>query len=100
MVDKVILPLLPESEKKKVKDIMESDKQIYEKMQEVQEVVEDYSSSLTGDAKEEFDKNLMEKMIDVQNEISWKCRRLGFWRANLFCKVYRRQSVYGYIQEN
>ena len=69
MVDKVILPLLPESEKKKVKDIMESDKQIYEKMQEVQEVVEDYSSSLTGDAKEEFDKNLMEKMIDVQIEI-------------------------------
>ena len=83
IVNGVFIPLLPESEKKKVNDVMDSDKTIYEKMQDIEEIVSDYSDSLTGNAKAEFDKDLMDKMIDFQIEIQKETEKTVIHRIEI-----------------
>src|SRR3989344_554708 len=70
MTETVIVPLLPSGLVSDVQEIMASDKQYYEKSQEVSLILQDYSDSLRGSEKSEFDSDLQEKMqkffIDLQ----------------------------------
>ena len=63
-VKEIILPLLPSNLKSEVKEIMSSDKQFYEKSRQISEIIQDYSNSLTGKEKSDFDRRLQEKTED------------------------------------
>ncbi len=65
IINEVIVDVLPKAEKDKVQEIMDSNKTSSKKMQEVGEIVEDYSSSLTGDEKAEFDEKLMKAVEET-----------------------------------
>jgi uncharacterized secreted protein with C-terminal beta-propeller domain len=64
IIKDVFIPLLPGSEKEKAEQILNSDKESYKKYQEVLENIQEYSDSLKGDEKADFDKRLME---DLEN---------------------------------
>jgi uncharacterized secreted protein with C-terminal beta-propeller domain len=75
VVEEVYIPLLPSKEANDVKEIMDSDKQYYEKAQEVSEIIEDYSNSLTGTEKEEFDIELYNGIQDFSEEFQKKTEK-------------------------
>lgn len=91
MVKDVMIPLLPDEEKDKVRDIVNSDKSSSEKWSEISEIVENYSSSLKGEEKAEFDKSLMEKMIEFQNVIQKDYEKTGIH------KIHVDEGDIGYI---
>ncbi|MEM4702934.1 MAG: beta-propeller domain-containing protein [Candidatus Pacearchaeota archaeon] len=68
-VGEVLLPLLPEKQKSEIRQIMNSDKEDWEKMQEINELVENYSNFLGGSEKEQFDNALMEAMEEFNVKI-------------------------------
>jgi len=61
LVEEVLLPILPEKQKSEIKDLLDSDDPFYIVQREINEVVEDYSMSLTGKEKAEFDNELSER---------------------------------------
>ena len=69
LVNEVFLKILPDSEKEKIQEILDSKKNWHEKLQEINEIVGEYSTSLTGKEKEEFDSKLIEKMQEFEIEI-------------------------------
>ncbi|MBS3092718.1 beta-propeller domain-containing protein [Candidatus Pacearchaeota archaeon] len=69
-ISDVILKILPSSEKQKVQEIIDSNLQGYEKLKKANKIVVDYSNSLTGKEKEDFDRELMEKTQAFQEVIS------------------------------
>lgn len=69
LVEEVFLPILPSEERNEINEIMDSDEEFYIKQREVGEVVEDYSMSLKGDEKQEFDKKLMREMEKFSMEL-------------------------------
>lgn len=70
MIEDVILKILPRSERNQVEDVLDSDMEVYEKMNEIGEIVQDYSSSLVGDERSEFDRELEEKLEEFQKDIA------------------------------
>jgi len=70
LVDEVMKPLLPRSERAKIKEIMDSDKSFSEKSREVQKVVQDYSDTLVGDEKAEFDGALAEALDQFLKDLA------------------------------
>tara|TARA_Y100000310_G_scaffold330494_1_gene402248 strand:+ start:1498 stop:3936 length:2439 start_codon:yes stop_codon:yes gene_type:complete len=64
-VDEVYSKILPSEEMDKVQVIMNSDKSAYLKGREIQTVVSDYSDSLKGDDKADFDKELLEGLENL-----------------------------------
>ncbi len=68
-VKEVIVPLLPENEREKIGDILDSDKGYNEKISEINEIVQDYSNSLTGDEKSDFDGKLYKALNEFEKEI-------------------------------
>ena len=65
----VIMPLLPESEREKINDVLDSDKGYNDKASEVNEIVADYSKSLKGDERSDFDEKLYNELDKFQREI-------------------------------
>ncbi len=82
-IDEVVLEILPVSYKVKINQIIASDKQIYEKMDEVQELVYEYSNSLQGDKKSEFDEKLMNLIDDFEIEIQKKTEKTIIHKINI-----------------
>ena len=66
----VIMPIVPGSIKSEIEDILDSDEEFYNKQPQIGSIVEEYSGSLTGIDKSDFDKELMERMEDFQLELS------------------------------
>ena len=62
--ESVAYEILPDKKINEVKEITESDKKDYEKLGEIQNIIFEYSMSLTGDEKAEFD----EKLNDLSRE--------------------------------
>jgi uncharacterized secreted protein with C-terminal beta-propeller domain len=75
LIDEVILPLLPSKQEAEVKDIMDSDDSLYEKMEKVGEIVTDYSDSLTGSEKADFDADLAEAMQEFSIKLQKKTEK-------------------------
>jgi uncharacterized secreted protein with C-terminal beta-propeller domain len=69
-IDEVILPLMPDSEKEKVQNILNSNEEYWEKNREINELVYNYSSSLSGVEKETFDNALMNKSNEFEIKMS------------------------------
>lgn len=72
LVKEVIIPLLPSGIGDKIQNIIESDKDDWEKQSEIGELIQDYSDSLKGSEKAEFDKELIEKMQEFEIELQKK----------------------------
>lgn len=83
LVKDVLIPLLPDEEKGKVRGIVNSDKSSSEKWSEISEIMENYSSSLKGEEKTDFDKSLMEKMIEFQNAIQKDYEKTGIHKIHV-----------------
>ena len=62
--EQVVYEILPNKKINEVKEIMNSEKKDYEKLGEIQNIVFEYSMSLTGNEKAEFD----EKLNDLSRE--------------------------------
>ena len=75
MVEKVIIPILPAKEADKIEEIMNSDEEYYEKSSKVYLVMQDYSDSLRGSEKGEFDSKLQEEMQDFYTDLQKKSEK-------------------------
>ena len=82
-VDEVVMPLLPSQEKEKVQEILDSDKTSWDKMGETQQIINDYSNSLQGKEKENFDKELMEKLQDFSIKIQKEMEKTIVHKINI-----------------
>src|SRR3989344_4059788 len=83
MIDEVFIPLLPSKEANKIKDIMDSDDEYYERIKQVGDVIEDYSNSLTGEERSDFDKEMMEKLEEYQIKVQKKIEKTIVHRVNI-----------------
>ncbi len=83
MVEEVLLPLLPSSYEAEIMNIMNSDKDIYEKYSEVGEIVEEYSKSLTGTTKSDFDKEFMRRAEEFQIKIQKETEKTVIHKINI-----------------
>ncbi|MBR9704825.1 helix-turn-helix domain-containing protein [Candidatus Pacearchaeota archaeon] len=70
MINEVYLEVLPDSEKSKIDDIMNSDISIYEKSRKAQLVVTTYSVNFIGSGKGDFDKKLLELIEEFNINIA------------------------------
>ena len=66
----VYLKILPDNEADKINEILSSDNEIYIKSDKIQKIVYDYSNSLNGEEKSEFDEELLNKMQKFEQEIA------------------------------
>jgi len=64
--ERVALLILPSDEDEKVEEILDSGEEYYVMLDKIGEVVEDYSESLMGNEKAEFDKKLMDLTEEFQ----------------------------------
>jgi len=74
-VEEVAEEVLPLSEMEEVEDVLDSDKNDYEKYAEVSEIIADYSGSLDGDDKEDFDGELADELEDFERKIAKQIER-------------------------
>ncbi len=70
MINDGILPILPENEREKADKVLESDKEIYDKYNSIYQIAVDYSESLKGKERSEFDEKLRDSIQEVESEIS------------------------------
>ncbi|UCG95112.1 MAG: beta-propeller domain-containing protein [archaeon] len=70
MIKEVVKPLLPLDVSIKLDQIMESDKEFYEKWGEVEELMQDYFNKLTAEEKERLTEEGEEKMEEFENRIA------------------------------
>ncbi len=82
-VEEVIILLLPPSESETIKIIKNSDKPIYEKMRDIEEIIENYSNSLIGDEKAEFDERFMNKLIEFEKKLAKESEKTVIHKINL-----------------
>jgi len=82
-IEEVFMSILPSNEKSKVKKIMDSDEPYYKKQQEVSKIIEDYSNSLKGSEKSNFDKELLEKTQDFEIQLSKKLEKTIIHKINI-----------------
>jgi len=74
-IDKVIRPLLPTNLQENVTEILESEDYYYEQSSKISEIVQDYSQSLIGKEKAEFDKEFSDKMEEFTIDMSKKTEK-------------------------
>ena len=72
LANEVYLQILPISERVKVQAIIDAGEMNYERINRIGEIVNDYSSSLTGNEKADFDKKLMVEMENFEQSIAKK----------------------------
>jgi uncharacterized secreted protein with C-terminal beta-propeller domain len=82
-IEEVYLPLLPENEKEKIEEIKNSDKTGWEKWNDISEVVMNYSDSLTGEEKSQFDESLMKRMQDFEVKIQKEYEKTVIHKINI-----------------
>ena len=91
LIDK-ILPLLPSAERKKCLDIIEKNDSEFKNYMEVFNIVEEYSMSLKGSEKQEFDKNFMKVLEEFELEFQKRSEKtvihkIGFDKLDIEYKV-------------
>ena len=69
-VDEVVIPLLPEDKDEEILSIKNSGDNSYQKYSEINNIIYDYSTKLTGKEKEEYDQKLLDLTEDFELAIS------------------------------
>src|SRR3989344_2274079 len=70
MISGGLIPIMPESEKDQVESIINSDKGVYEKYNALYRLASNYSQSLRGEEKSDFDKSLRDSLRGIEDEIN------------------------------
>ncbi len=89
----VALPILPSEEDMGVREILDSSVNSYEKQNKIQKIIQDYSGSLKGNEKAEFDKELLEKMSDFEFNIQKKTEKTVIHKINIDKKEINYEGV-------
>ncbi len=82
-IEEAIMPLLPENLKEEIENILNSKKGLNERIEEVNIIIQDYSNSLRGEEKAEFDKELYESLRDFELEIRKESERTVIHKINV-----------------
>ncbi|MFA5020395.1 MAG: beta-propeller domain-containing protein [Candidatus Pacearchaeota archaeon] len=69
-IEEVYFEILPNSEISEIKNILDSDEEDYKKYNKIEEIIYEYSNSLTGEEKDKFDSDLKDKIEEFQIKIS------------------------------
>ncbi len=83
LANEVYLPLLPEKEKIEITEILNSSSSEWEETRDIQQTVYDYSNSLTGDEKADFDKALMDKLQEFNKKIQKENEKTVIHKINV-----------------
>lgn len=83
MVETVYKKILPASEYDKIEEIMESDDKHYIKQREIAEIVEDYSMSLKGEEKADFDMKLQEELEEFSINLQKRTEKTIIHKINI-----------------
>ncbi len=81
--EEVYLTLLPEEEKGKIEEIMENDKLDYNEQNEISKIVQEYSGSLIGAEKAEFDSGLLKALEDFEVKIEKETEKTAVHKINV-----------------
>jgi len=68
-IKEAIILMLPDDKREEVLKIMDSDKPLFERINEASKIIEDYSNSLRGDEKSEFDEKLQKAFLEFELKI-------------------------------
>jgi len=82
-VDEVLIPLLSPSEDEKIRDVMDSDRDYYEKQKEVGEILDSYMDSLDAEEKVLFMKELEKETEDFQIKISKEVEKTVVYKIRI-----------------
>ncbi len=83
IIEEVFIPLVLKAEKEKIQEILDSDKKEYEKYNEANRIIKEYSDSLTGKEKADFDKELMEELQDFEFKIQKQYEKTIIHKINI-----------------
>ena len=83
LLDEAILPSVPLDIQMKINEIRNSDKEEYEKMNEIGDVLEEYMASLGPEEAANFMKVVQEKYIIVQEEIAKEMEKTLIHKINI-----------------
>lgn len=70
LVEEVYMRIAPDSLKDKINQLLDSSISVYEKNSQIMNLVYEYSSSLSGSEKEDFDSNLQKKLQEFETKIA------------------------------
>jgi len=83
LADRVYYIILPNEYDDKIKAVLDSGKNNWEKSNEMQDIVNEYSGSLTGEEKSDFSKELLEKMEDFDIKIKKEMEKTVIHKINV-----------------
>ena len=83
IVEEVYLEILPSEYDEQIQEIIDSEEQPYQKLNKIQKLVTDYSDSLTGSQKSEFDKELLEALEEFEVNIQKKRENTVIHKINV-----------------
>ena len=80
-IKEVVVSLIPENEQ--IKSLIDSDKNEWQKMSEISQLVYKYSNSLKGEEKEKFDDMLMNKTNEFQLKIAKESDKTAIYKIKI-----------------
>jgi len=83
MAKEVYLPVLPGKYDDEIKKVLDSDEDNWKKLNEMQNIVNEYSVSLDGDDLADFSEELMEKLEDFEIKIQKKMEKTIVHKINI-----------------
>lgn len=83
LIEQVYYPLLDNEYDKKINNILDSEKLSYLKQKEIEKIIYDYSNSLKGQEKADFDKKLKQELEDFEIAVSKKLEKTTIHKINI-----------------
>jgi len=83
LIEEVYYKILPEAEKEKIGTVWGSKEASYLKMRNINEIVRNYSASLTGKEKDDFDNRFMEKLDEFEKIIEREDEKTVVHKINI-----------------
>ena len=83
MAEDVYLPILPSSYDDKIESVLDSDDEYWEKMNEIQKIVREYSETLDGSEMSDFAEEFSEKLEDFSIKIIKEMEKTVIHKINI-----------------
>ncbi|MFH1358365.1 MAG: beta-propeller domain-containing protein, partial [archaeon] len=83
MVREVYYEILPNDKEEEIEDILDSEKQYWDKQNKIDSIIKDYSNSLKGEEKSKFDEKLLEAFQEYQVKLSKEQYKTAVYKISL-----------------
>jgi len=83
MIKEVYYDIVPDSVKEDIEDVLDDGEAYYKMQREIQKIITEYSNSLKGDEKEEFDKRLMEALEDYDVDMAKRTQKTAIHKISV-----------------